>query len=296
MTTSSIISAARQQFHQTLIERLLRTHDVAATKARGGSVRSASNADDDSAISRRIAFHMARQLGATEGAKVAGQSAGSAFEVAVAEFLQESFLKLHSLRPGKWSVSHVTGRSGLPIAEFEQFAHLKTLDDLIRQDRTIAVLLGNSYSIAPDIVVFRETMSDGEINATNLVVDTTTATRTDLRSANGGKPILHASVSCKWTMRSDRAQNARSEALNLIGNRKGRTPHIAVVVGEPLPSRIASLALGTGEFDCLYHFALYELQNAVMDTDDEEAINLLNDLIAGKRLKDISDLPLDLAL
>jgi hypothetical protein len=111
----------------------------------------------------------------------------------------------------------------------------------------------------------------------------------------GSKPILHASVSCKWTMRSDRAQNARSEALNLIGNRKGRTPHIAVVVGEPLPSRISSLALGTGEFDCLYHFALYELRKAVEESGEREAINMLDDLVKGKRLKDISDLPLDLA-
>ena len=77
---------------------------------------------------------------------------------------------------------------------------------------------------------------------------------TPLRSANSLVPILHASVSCKWTIRSDRSQNARTEGLNLVRNRKGPTPHIVVVVGEPLPARIASIAFGTGDIDCVYHF------------------------------------------
>lgn len=114
--------------------------------------------------------------------------------------------------------------------------------------------------------------------------------------SNGGLPILHASISAKWTMRSDRAQNSRTEALGLIRNRKGHLPHIVVVTGEPMPARLASLALGTGDIDCIYHFALYELIKAVHDTHAEDSIELLNILIQGKRLKDISDLPLDLAV
>ena len=79
-------------------------------------------------------------------------------------------------------------------------------------------------------------------------------------------------------------------------NRKGHLPHIVVVTGEPMPARLASLALGTGDIDCIYHFALYELIKAVHDTQAEDSIELLNILIQGKRLKDISDLPLDLAV
>lgn len=97
-------------------------------------------------------------------------------------------------------------------------------------------------------------------------------------------------------MRSDRAQNSRTEALGLIRNRKGKLPHIAVVTGEPLPSRLASLALGTGDIDCLYHFALYELIEAVQTCHAEDAMDMLDILTSGKRLKDISDLPLDLAI
>ena len=118
----------------------------------------------------------------------------------------------------------------------------------------------------------------------------------DLRSKNSGLPILHASISAKWTMRSDRAQNSRTEALNLIRNRKGSLPHIVVVTGEPMPARISSLAMGTGDIDCVYHFALYELIESVMEIGSEDAIETLKMLTDGKRLKDISDLPLDLAV
>lgn len=117
-----------------------------------------------------------------------------------------------------------------------------------------------------------------------------------MREANGGLPILHASISAKWTIRSDRAQNSRTEALGLIRNRKGHLPHIVVVTAEPLPSRLASLALGTGDIDCVYHFALNELIQSVNAIEAEDAQEMLKILVMGKRLKDISDLPLDLAV
>jgi hypothetical protein len=91
-------------------------------------------------------------------------------------------------------------------------------------------------------------------------------------------------------------QNARSEALNLIRNRKGKLPHVVVVTGEPLPSRLSSIALGTGDIDCVYHFALPELRAAVEDLGHGDSVEALNIMITGKRLKDISDLPLDLAV
>ena len=116
---------------------------------------------------------------------------------------------------------------------------------------------------------------------------------TPLRRANSQVDILHASVSCKWTLRSDRSQNARTEGLNLVRNRKGRTPHIVVVVGEPLPSRITSLAYGTGDIDCIYHFALRELVEAAEGNDSDHD---LNTLVSGRRLRDISDLPFDLTI
>ena len=98
------------------------------------------------------------------------------------------------------------------------------------------------------------------------------------------------------TIRSDRSQNSRSEALNLIRNRRGKLPHVVVVNAEPLPSRLASVALGSGDIDCVYHFALAELQQTVRDLRLEDSSEALDIMVNGKRLKDISDLPLDLAV
>jgi len=86
------------------------------------------------------------------------------------------------------------------------------------------------------------------------------------------------------------------EGINLIRMRKGRTPHIVAVAAEPLPSRIASLALGTGDLDCVYHFALPELQAAVQRTNNEDQAAVLTELVELRRLRDISDLPFDLAI
>ena len=54
--------------------------------------------------------------------------------------------------------------------------------------------------------------------------------------------------------------------------------------------------LDSGDIDCVYHFALYELIRAVNATGSEDASETLKTLVQGKRLKDISDLPLDLAV
>ncbi len=146
------------------------------------------------------------------------------------------------------------------------------------------------------MVITRETEEDAVINAHESLVDEQYTRLASLRKINGGLPLLHASISCKWTIRSDRAQNSRTEALNLIRNRKGHLPHIVVVTGEPLPSRLASIALGTGDIDCVYHFALLELRETLEELELSDAQEMLEIMVGGKRLKDIADLPLDLAV
>lgn len=61
-----------------------------------------------------------------------------------------------------------------------------------------------------------------------------------------------------------------------------------------MPGRVASLALGTGDIDCVYHFALNELRYALEIQKREDTLELLDTMVEGKRLRDISDLPLDL--
>lgn len=68
------------------------------------------------------------------------------------------------------------------------------------------------------------------------------------------------------------------------------------MTGEPTPSRLASLAFGTGDVDMVYHFALPELIEAVHLSGNDEAVSMLGILLDGKRLRDIADLPLDLAV
>jgi hypothetical protein len=171
---------------------------------------------------------------------------------------------------------------------------------MLHEKPELAAALGGDYLVTPDIIVGRHPVSDVEVNQVTTIVDRAEpiCQFTPLLAANRPRPclILHASISCKWTMRSDRAQNIRTEGLNLIRNRKGHTPHIAAVTAEPLPTRLASLALGTGDLDCVYHFALPELREAVEKIGGEDQLEMLLGMINGRRLRDISDLPLDLAI
>jgi hypothetical protein len=221
---------------------------------------------------------------------------GNEFEAVTCSFISETFLKLSHLRPGDWVVHRVSGRGGSILSQFEQYAHLQDLKEAASKNKQLAAALMNDYTITPDIVILRKPEPDEHINSPLKLVDDAVTLRASLRASNGGQAVLHASISCKWTIRSDRAQNARSEALNLIRNRKGRVPHIAVVTGEPSPSRLASLAIGTGDIDCVYHFALPELMESVAEIGSDEAKDLMSTMTVGKRLKDISDLPLDLAV
>lgn len=280
-----MIALERKKFHESLKSTVLSITNGVAT-----------NADSSQKTSKYLALEIAKSIGAPEGDKLPGQSMGNNFEKCVEQFLKHSFCHLNDIRPGLWDVIQVGSREGLEISKYCQYAHLDEIAKLIKSSPAFAAALGNDYSIAPDIIVSRGLEPDDRINRNKYIVDPKTALAADLREFPGKSPILHASVSTKWTLRSDRAQNARSEALNLIRNRKGRTPHIVVVTGEPTPSRLSSIALGTGDIDCVYHFALYELLDAAKKLKNDEATSMLDILIDGNRLKDISDLPLDLAV
>lgn len=290
---NTLIANARFHFH----ERLFETNTLTLTKA-----GVASNADTSSRGSKAIAEKIVDILVAEHHHtvntvdKISGQTLGKQFELATMEFLQETFPHLQNLRPGQWSILQLGNNNRLKTSDFEQYEHLAYLSALTAENAQLAAALGNDYLVAPDVVIYRNLYEDEEINAEQYIVDDEISRMADIRKSNGGKPLLHASVSAKYTMRSDRAQNSRTEALNLIRNRKGHLPHIVVVTAEPMPNRLASLALGTGDIDCVYHFALYELIRAVKEVGSEDAVEILETLVQGKRLKDISDLPLDLAV
>lgn len=285
----SAIFEIRQAFHNSLL-------DAGVLSIDANNV--VSNADRGSNPSKRLALSIYEQISESSknfSTKLAGQTAGAGFEVLCAEFLKSSFRKLSHLRPGDWIIGKDGVQGGVGVAYFEQFEHLAQLEELAKTDPKLKSILGSDYLIKPDVLVARKSLPDRAINQfEELVSDDRLVTYSPLRQRNNASLILHSTVSCKWTMRSDRAQNARTEALNLMKNRKGHVPHIVVITGEPTPGRIASLAFGTGEIDCVYHFALPELVEAVQnDKSDDE---VLNAMVEGKRLRDVSDLPFDLTI
>jgi len=293
MTQTSLISKERAAFHSLLL----------AGPLTSDSKGILSIADKGSAISRLISNELAEKMGSPRiSKKGGGQTAGAAFENIVARFLRATFLSLKDLRPGSWEVLDTSTGGKVQIANFTQYEHLLRLKEKADVDPDLRAILGGDYLIAPDVVVVRSSEPDKMINKSTRVVDMNTARLTPLRTTNskGGEArFLHASVSCKWTLRSDRAQNARSEALNLLRNRKGHAPHVVAITAEPMPSRIASLALGTNDLDCVYHIALPELIDVVKQSVSDERsgqLEMLEMLVSGKRLRDISDLPLDLAV
>lgn len=270
----------RMEYHRKLCEKIL------YADANGVP----NNADKHSVPSVQMAQGLVRRLPFPLCAeRPSGQSSGRLFEEITAEYLARAFLLLPHLRPGHWQF-HV----GKKIEEFEQYAHLATLSKVLSESRELRAALGD-YIITPDILIARAPVEDAEINARDDLVDDRVASRTPLRRNNSTRALLHASISCKWTIRSDRSQNARTEGLNLIRNRKGATPHIAIVTAEPYPQRIASLALGTGDIDCVYHFALDELTEAAREVGNAALTDMMDILVGGKRLRDIADLPFDLA-
>lgn len=293
--------SARRRYHALLRDKVLRLEDGVP-----------SNADRGSKASKEIARGIFKRIEmSAPGLKLKGQTAGNQFEVATAAFVQETFLKLAHLRPGDWIVQKIgekdqrnlTKKAGaedfkkvVTIAQFEQYSHLIAIAKAAVENPELAASLGSDYMIKPDVVIFRQLVEDAEINRNGILVNDDVSQFASLRKKNGGAPLLHASISCKLTIRSDRSQNSRSEALNLIRNRRGKLPHVVVVTAEPLPSRLASVALGSGDIDCVYHFALPELRQAVTELGLDDSEESLNIMINGKRLKDISDLPLDLAV
>ncbi|WP_052442842.1 NgoMIV family type II restriction endonuclease [Streptacidiphilus neutrinimicus] len=76
-------------------------------------------------------------------------------------------------------------------------------------------------------------------------------------------PHLVAGFSLKWSLRTDRLQDPRTQGAQMAALRRGRMPHFAAVTMEPRPYFLGRLGMGTGDLDCVYHLALPELDKAV---------------------------------
>lgn len=217
-----------------------------------------NTSDAASRQSVAIASHILTLLGLSEQ-DIAADNPATPFEEGVRTYLEASFTTDQSGRD--WVVDR-----DRRVTEFSQYSHLARVQAIIDQDltRTLAAELGRDYVIKPDVTVGIQAR---------------------------GSLMLHASVSCKWTIRSDRVQNIRHEAVILTRHRRGRQPHIMAVTAEPLPTRIASIARGTGEIDAVYHVAFEELTEAVETVGTAEQKATLAELSAQDRLYDFNVIP-----
>ena len=216
-----------------------------------------NNADIDSVTSCAIAAEILSILD-VDRVTVDKEAPGTALEMAVATYLREALPAVHPARA--WEVDHRKR-----ITDFRQYEHLTRLDSIVREHPTLRSEIGLDYLIKPDVTV-------------GIII------------AGGPPPLLHAAISCKWTIRSDRVQNIRHEGVILTRSRRGRQPHIVTVTAEPLPTRLAAIARGTGEVDAVYHVALDELVHATEQAGNAEQLGVLEEMITQNRLADFETL------
>lgn len=194
-----------------------------------------NNADIDNRESLQLSAAMLEALSAHAGHELPPPppSPGAELEEAVRIDLERELQARDNSR-------HWTARRGALVTDYSQYAHLLHLNQLVVDNPTLSVTIGQDYLIKPDVLIGLE----------------------DVPTVNG-LPMLHAAVSCKWTIRSDRVQNIRHENNQMVRHRRGRQPHLVAVTAEPLPSRLAAIARGTGEVDAVYHIVYDELDAAV---------------------------------
>jgi len=222
-------------------------------------------ADIKSKASINITAHMFNALGIQAPAPGTGGEMGRELEEGVRAHLQAQLPILDPHR--QW----LAERKRL-VSDFAQYHHLARLQKLIKDDttNTLSTEIGRDYLIKPDVVVSIPTLS--------------------------GDRFLHAAIPCKWTIRSDRVQNIRHEGVILTRHRRGRQPHIVTVTPEPLATRLASIARGTGEVDAVYHVLLDELIAATAAVGTKVQKATLDELVGQDRVRPFDDLAATLVL
>ena len=217
------------------------------------------NADPDNELSNEIAVRLEKKIEPKIPPRAIGrQTACNNFVIAIAEFLRESMPKRTAV-----------GRSVEPLSRFHRPYEVRAVGPT-HKSKMLATLLEDECVIKSDILILRDPAQREKSN-----------------------PSTYAGIACKLTIRNHRSESA---FVNLIRTWPRTTPLAFVVTGEPLPSRLSAIALGGGDIDCVYHFALPELIDTVKELDLPDSEEALKIMIDGKRLKDIADLPLDLAV
>jgi hypothetical protein len=223
-------------------------------------------ADSDSVASTLISEGMLLALGLEPGVDVEPpKHPGNILENNVRDGIRKFLSQDVSRRD--WEVDR-----GRLITYFSQYSHLKRVDELVQANPELRITIGQDYLIRPDVTV-------------------------GMAGPDGasGRPFLHAAISCKWTIRSDRVQNIRHEFNQMIRHRRGRQPHLVAVTAEPLPSRLAAIARGTGEVDAVYHVAFDALRQSIDNCANPMQKDAWSECVEQGRLLSYEELPRTLA-
>lgn len=262
---AEIILQERKNFHKDLFDRgiyVLKEDDCP------------SNTCSDTSYCIDIAKSVAKKLNIGHG-EYCSRNVGYEFEEVVKQFIENT---LNKISDDKWRVSRLKNDKKF-LYEYAQYGYL----DKQKTDEYIA---------CPDIVVSKKSDVSKWVNAVRKATN---------NSANvNHKPVLISSISCKWSLRTDRAQNNCKEVLDLIEKRHGSVPKIFCVIGDVYPPHLRSVipsANSSGKIDCVYHIALPEFINALNKSkNNSRMIQEFHNYIDLGILKDISELPLDLLM
>ena len=285
------IEELRQRYHWQIRDSLIR---VLPSEKR--ELDYPSFADETNSASCEIAWGILIRLKAEDSPQPPSrQSYGSRFAIITATFIEESIQQLRNTRSGNWSYF-----TRLLSPQFDQSEHKKHSKRAEGSPDAPppALAFDDENVLTPDIIVGRKPFTDEKSSCHGMVVaaDEQLANPALSRSAHFTNHHLHAIISCKWKVHGNPPHGSYVLPTYRGRNCVGRFPHIVVVTAEPLPTRLAAIALGTGDVDCVYHFALHEMLAAIEEIDNEDQMDMLKIMLEGKRLRDISDLPFDLAM
>lgn len=184
---------------------------------------------------------------------------------------------------------HLAVKPEMAFTSFEQFSHLNAGKEL-RGDMAADVMRAvndlQRFSSRPDfdgdvraaisvhLDQIRNEVSQAEerrrrllnlLGEESLLKLDITVSRSMESPSSPGVPLSHliAGLSLKWTLRTDRAQDCRSQGAKMAALRRGRMPHFAAVTMEPRPAMLALLGKGSGDIDCVYHLNLPALDQAL---------------------------------
>ncbi|MEY9967528.1 hypothetical protein ABIA33_005599 [Streptacidiphilus sp. MAP12-16] len=214
---------------------------------------------------------------------------------------------------------HLLVRTERKLLQFEQYAHLNVARSLGNEDGlevadALAVL---EAALATDpypvhdgleqaVLAVRAAVAGAEErrkllidlmadeSPLNLDLAVQRPTTVAAEASTSVPPHLVAGFSLKWSLRTDRLQDPRTQGSQMAAMRRGRMPHFAAVTMEPRPYYLGRLGMGTGDLDCVYHLALPELAKAVEDVyvgpKRAKQRDTFRRLVDQRRLRDYDDL------